>query len=246
MITYDPSLKIFSSSKINSSSVIHGFGTKQLGDAKKSETVVRFFKTNNISYKTIVVMQQIHSINTHIYVSYDSEEFKMIEDVDGLITTEPDTVLIARTGDCVPIIFSDEKNGIIGISHQGWRGSVKRMVQKMIKKMMEKGAQLQNLKVAIGLAIGQCCYEISDDLYYSFLEEFDGYSNKIFIHKHGKWYLNLLMLNYLLCLDIGLNKKHIDYFPFCTKCDKQRFFSFRRDKKQDYGEMMSFIVKRKI
>lgn len=248
MINFDFNLKIFTSSKINAEHYLSGFGTKQLGDAKKPEIIIRFFKTNNISYKTIVMMQQIHSINVNTYTANleKSEEFKTIEDVDGLITTDFDTILIARTGDCVPIQFCDNKNGVIGISHQGWRGSVKRMVQKMIKLMLEKGAQLQNLKVAIGPSIGQCCYEISDDLYYSFLEEFDGYSNKIFIHRQGRWYLNLPMLNYLLCLDVGIDKKHIDFFPFCTKCDKSRFFSFRRDKKQDYGEMMSFIVKQTI
>ena len=42
---------------------------------------------------------------------------------------------------------------------------------------------------------------------------------------------------------LGVSHKNIDHFPFCTRCDKKRFFSFRRDKKEDYGEMMGFIVK---
>lgn len=242
MITYNPSLKIFTSSKINTPEVTSGFGTKLLGDSKSSQNILNFFQFNNISYKTIVVMQQIHSINTHIFTSEDNEKYKVIEDVDGLITTEKNVILVARTGDCVPIIYYDEKNNIIGISHQGWRGSVKKMVQKMIQTMLDTGAQIQHIKIAIGPSIGACCYEISDDLYYEFLDELDGYSEKIFTHRHGKWHLNLLKLNYLLCLDMGIDKKHIDFFPFCTRCDKKRFFSFRRDKKQDYGEMMSFII----
>jgi polyphenol oxidase len=244
MITYNSSLKIFSSSKINSSEVISGFGTKDLGDAKKPEPIIMFLKTNNISYKSLVVMQQIHSINIHIYNKIqDSGDYQVIEDVDGLVTKEKDVVLVARTGDCVPIIYSDEKNNIIGISHQGWRGSVKKMVQKMIQTMLDLGAQIQYLKIAIGPSIGACCYEISDDLYYEFLDELNGYSEKIFTHRHGKWHLNLLLLNYLLCLDMGIDKNHIDFFPFCTRCDKKRFFSYRRDKKQDFGEMMSFIIR---
>ena len=72
--------------------------------------------------------------------------------------------------------------------------------------------------------------------------EFDGYADKIFHRHQGKLHLNLALLNYLQTKELGVPEKNIDHFPFCTRCDKKRFFSFRRDKKQDYGEMFSFIV----
>lgn len=244
MIIYNSEFKIYSSSLINDDGYFSGFGTRQLGDARKTEIVARFFHANGISYKTIVLMQQIHSVNVSQYKSQQNDQFQLIEDTDGVFTSEFNTVLITRTADCVPIQFCDKKNGIIGISHQGWRGSLKKMVHKMIQQMMLHGAQLQNIKVALGPSIGSCCYEISNDTYYEFLYEFNGYSQRIFTMRQGKWHINLILLNYLLLTEMGIPKKHIDFFPFCTRCDSSRFFSFRRDKKQDFGEMMSFIVKK--
>ena len=38
-----------------------------------------------------------------------------------------------------------------------------------------------------------------------------------------------------------LNKQNIDIFPFCTCCDKKRFYSYNRNKTTK--RMISFIIK---
>ena len=244
MIKYDDNLKIFSSSLINDNSFFSGFGTKLVGDGRKLENILNFFSSNNLTYKKLVIPEQIHSVNIEVFELKIKENLEKISETDGVITKEPGVVLTVVTADCSPIIFSDKKNSIIGISHQGWRGSVKRMVQKMVKKMIEVGGNSESIKVAIGPSIGECCYNINEERYYEFREEFDGYSDKIFHLRGGKRHLNLALLNYLLLLEKGIKKENIDYFPFCTKCDKNRFFSFRRDKKgKQYGEMFSLIMK---
>lgn len=242
MITYDTNLKIFSSSLISDDCFFAGFGSKEIGDARHLENVLNFFNYNNIFYKKIIIPEQIHSTNISFFTSQDNEKINKIEETDGLITKDSGVILTVITGDCCPLIFVDKKLGIIGIAHLGWRGSMKRMAQKMIDQMVSAGADVNFIKVALGPSIGECCYDVDDDRYYEFVEEFDGYSEKIFHRRHGKLHLNLTLLNYLLLLEKGIKKENIDYFPFCTKCDKNRFFSFRRDKKQDYGEMLSFIM----
>lgn len=239
---YDESLKIFYSSYINNKSVFSGFSTRDLGDGKfHVENIFRFFDKINYQYKKIVIMEQIHSTNIETYKSKTSEKLEKIEETDGVITKDKQIILTTVSADCVPLIFSDVKNGIVGISHQGWRGSVKRMGQKMVSRMLELGSELESIKVAIGPTIGECCYDIDEDRYFEFREEFDGYSEKIFHMRGGKIHLNLTLLNYLLLVEKGIPEANIDHFPFCTKCDKKRFFSFRRDKKEEYGEMFSFI-----
>jgi len=242
MITYDSNLKILSSSLISDDRFFAGFGSKEIGDARHLENVLNFFNYNNIFYKKIIIPEQIHSTNISFFTSQDNEKINKIEETDGLITKDSGVILTVITGDCCPLIFVDKKLGIIGIAHLGWRGSMKRMAQKMIDQMVSAGADVNFIKVALGPSIGECCYDVDDDRYYEFVEEFDGYSEKIFHRRHGKLHLNLTLLNYLLLLEKGIKKENIDYFPFCTKCDKNRFFSFRRDKKQDYGEMLSFIM----
>lgn len=244
MIVYDSNAKIFYPSSINDSNYYSGFATKSLGDGKiRIENIFKFFDTNNISYKQLVIPEQIHSINIDVYNSRTNEKLAKISETDGVITHEKELILTVVTADCCPIIFVEKNKGLIGISHQGWRGSIKRLCQKMISKIVEEGGMIDNIKIAIGPAIGDCCYNIDDDRYFEFLEEFDGYSKKIFYRRSGKWHLSLNKLNYILLLEKGIKKENIEYFPFCTKCDKNRFFSYRREKKSLQGEMFSFIMK---
>jgi YfiH family protein len=244
MIKYDNNLKIFSSSLINDDFYfISGFSTKALGDGRKINVIFDFFQKNKFSFKKIVVLEQIHSTNINFFNSKTNSILEKISDTDGVITKDKETVLIVRNADCLPLVFVEKENGLIGISHQGWRGSIKRMAKKMVDKMLELGGKKEKIIVGFGPAIGQCCYHIDEERYYQFKQEFDGYSDKIFSYRQGKIFLNLSLLNYLLLLDEGVSEKNIDFFPFCTKCDKNRFFSFRRDNKKNYGEMFNFIFK---
>lgn len=241
MILFDSTLSTFYSTLINDSNFQSGFGTKMLGDARHTATIIDFFGKNNIRYKNLVTLEQIHSANVEIYSTNNPNEPTRIEETDGVVTKTTGAILTVQTADCVPIIFADKLNKIIGISHQGWRGSIKRLQQKMILEMEKLGAKKGNIKAAIGPTIGECCYNIDQERYHSFLEEFDGYSEKIFQVRAGKRYLNLSLLNFLLLKEIGVSEKNIDYFPFCTSCDRTRFFSFRRDRHKESGEMLSYI-----
>lgn len=243
MIIYDSNLQIFYSTLINDDKVFSGFGTKALGDGRKTENLFNFFQTNWPGFKKIVIPEQIHSTNVTVFSSSLLDNLEKVSETDGIITKETDSILTVITADCAPIIFAEKTQGIIGVSHQGWRGSVRRLGQKMIKKIVELGGKKENIVAAIGPSIGECCYDIDDERYYQFIEEFDGYADKIFHRRQGKLHLNLSLLNYLQLTEIGVPEKNIDYFPFCTRCDKKRFFSFRRNSKADYGEMVSFVVK---
>ncbi len=243
MINYDSGLNIFSSTLINDRKYLADFATRAQGDARQIARILEFIKTSNIPYQKIVTLGQIHSTNIAFFDSKLQMNIEHLDDTDGVITKMSNVILTVITADCAPIIFVDKKSGIIGISHQGWRGSLKKLAVKMVELMLKHGAEKASIKVAIGPSIGSCCYSIDDDRYYSFLEEFDGYSAKIFHMHAGVRYLNLMLLNYLLLVNAGLKKENIDFFPFCTRCDKKRFFSFRRDKKSEYGEMFSFVTK---
>lgn len=241
MISFDPDLNIYTSSLINNK-FFGGFATRQLGDGMHLRTIVDFLKESEINFEKVIVPGQIHSSN--IEVINKQNENNLIEDTDGLITKEKNIVLTVRTADCLPIIFCDEKNGAIGISHQGWRGSLKKMAIKMVEKMMEEGANRENIKVMIGPGIGLCCYDVDDDRYFEFLEE--GYPENIFRTIKGRRHLNLTLLNYLLLIEAGIKKENIDFFPFCTSCNEEKFFSFRRDKhkhkQKNLQEMFSFVL----
>ncbi|MBI4226037.1 peptidoglycan editing factor PgeF [Candidatus Roizmanbacteria bacterium] len=244
MITYNPDLKIFCSTLINDDRYFSGFSSRDQGDARNIDNIIKYFNQQYISFKRLIILEQIHSTNIEVFQESEyQEQVEKLEDKDGVITNLPEVILIVRNADCVPLVFLDKLKGVIGISHQGWRGSLKKMSIKMVEQMTQLGVEKENLRVAIGPAIGACCYDVDDDRYYSFLQEFDGYSDKIFFKKKGRWHLSLPLLNYLQLLNSGVKKGNIDFFPFCTKCDRKRFFSRRRSKTENFEKMFNFVVK---
>lgn len=244
MIQYDSALLAYYSTLINKNGVAGYFGTRQTGDGRNLMNITDFLAKGDIPFERIVTLEQIHSANIAL-VSEAPEAHTVIEETDGIFTKLQKVALTVKTADCVPILYSDLKKEIIAITHQGWRGSLKRMPQKMIKKLVEEGAQVAHIRVAIGPSIGECCYTIDDDRHFEFLDEFDEDANKFFSHRGGKWHLNLTRLNYFLLASSGLKKENIDFFPFCTSCNRDRFFSFRRKqvKHKDFDRQFNVIVK---
>ncbi len=245
MIVFNEDKKIYYSTLINDKNYFSGFTTKLIGNGKKIETVFDFLNKNQINYSKVVIPEQIHSANLELVDDSNNNLIIKIPDCDAVLTIKNNLFLTVVTADCLPIIFLEKKLGVIGISHQGWRGSIKKLPIKIIDKIISLGGKKENIIVVIGPGIGQCCYSIKEDRYYQFLEEFDGFSKEIFLIRKGKVYLNLYKLNYLMLIRSGIKKTNIDFFPFCTYCQKDKFFSFRRykEKRDEFGEMLSFVIK---
>ncbi|PJC81633.1 hypothetical protein CO007_03650, partial [Candidatus Roizmanbacteria bacterium CG_4_8_14_3_um_filter_36_10] len=71
MITYDPNLKIFFSSLINDDHFFSGFATKAVSDGRKVKNVFNFFQSQSLSFKKIIIPEQIHSVNIELFQSKD-------------------------------------------------------------------------------------------------------------------------------------------------------------------------------
>ena len=109
MITYDSNLKIFTSTLVNNERFFGGFGTRYLGDGRRIDNIFNFFNNNDISYKTIVIPEQIHSTNVSVFNSNLIDNVERISETDGVITKESNNILTIITADCTPIMFV-EKN----------------------------------------------------------------------------------------------------------------------------------------
>ena len=51
---------------------------------------------------------------------------------------------------------------MIGLAHAGWKGTVKEIAKEMIQKWNAEGISSDEIHVAIGPAIGSCCYVVDD------------------------------------------------------------------------------------
>jgi YfiH family protein len=99
---------------------------------------------------------------------------------DAIVTNLKNLIIGLFTADCAPILFFDEKNSVIGAAHAGWQGAFKNITDNTIAKMVEIGAQIENIKVVIGPTIRQKSYEISEEFYDRFVGE-NSENKKFFI-----------------------------------------------------------------
>jgi YfiH family protein len=81
-------------------------------------------------------------------------------DADGLITETPGVPLVVATADCVPVIV--EGGHTTAVVHAGWRGVAARVLERAVEVMVSTGDR--PLRVAIGPAIGPCCYEVGAEV----------------------------------------------------------------------------------
>ena len=216
-----------------SKNIIAGFGTKQMGDGREKNLFTHYFKD-----QVLVTPKQIHSTNV---VEYKSGENTAPDRCDGVITKERNVVLTVITADCLPIIYYDSVSEIIGISHQGWQGTLSRLPSIMIDRMIELGGSAENIHCVFGPAINDCCYEIFGERLNKFQKEFN--SDLIFRKQGKNYFLNLSRANYLSLRASGISTQNIIYLPFCTSCDSEKFWSYHRDREIN-GEMLTFTMRR--
>ena len=76
--------------------------------------------------------------------------------------------------DCFPILLVDTKKKAVGAFHAGWRGTVKRIVEKGVGIMrLEFGSRPEDIHAAIGPGIQQCSFEVGEEVEDAFHTQFD-------------------------------------------------------------------------
>jgi YfiH family protein len=84
------------------------------------------------------------------------------EQCDALVTDRPDTVLMVRVADCVPVLLADPAAGVIGAAHAGRKGVAEGVVTACVEEMRVLGAA--EITAWIGPHICGRCYEVPDAL----------------------------------------------------------------------------------
>ena len=165
-----------------------------------------------------------------------------ISGVDGLLTNETDCLLTACFADCTPIFFWSEKCSAVGLAHAGWKGTVSEIASEMIQRFRQDyGILAEDISAAIGPSIGQCCYEV-DDQVVNRIKDISGISfQDVIIPKdNGHYMLNLQRLNKLILLKNGIFPENIFTTTLCTSCRTDIFFSHRKEGGPT-GRMMGYI-----
>ena len=161
---------------------------------------------------------------------------------DGLVCDRVGPVLGAFAADCIPLLFADPVARVIGSAHAGWRGTLGGVAQNVIARMTELGGKPPQIRVALGPSIGPCCFEVGDEVVALFRAAFGELPNMV-VPGPRKQHIDLRVAMRAGLERAGVAPAHIDDRPPCTRCESERFFSYRRDGKEG-GVHMGFIAMR--
>lgn len=183
----------------------------------------------NISKEKIFSAKQVHGTDV-LVITDNNYDKKDIGEKDGLVTNVKNIALCTYHADCVPIYFYDNNKQVIGIAHAGWKGTLNNINKNIIDNMVGKfDCNLKDIYVAIGPSIGPCCYEIGEDVFELFIQEYNENPN-IFVKVDKKIFLNLWEVNKINILNLGIEENNISNNQICTSCNVDKFHSYRKEK----------------
>lgn len=155
---------------------------------------------------------------------------------DAAITRSTSVVLAVRVADCMPVLFADRDDSVVGVAHAGWRGLAAGVLENVLAAM---NCDTARVDAWLGPAIGRGAFEVGADVRDAFVAADPG--AVAFVQKSpDKWLCDLEALARMRLARAGV--RSVAGGGLCTYSDRARFFSYRRD--GTGGRMAAFIWRR--
>lgn len=183
--------------------------------------------------KEILIPNQTHSL-----IFLEKEDFlNTVPEGDAILSNSPNTVLAVRVADCIGALFYAPEKGIIGTVHAGWRGLSKKIFSAFFARAKERyGVFPEDFFVALSPSLGKCCAEFSDP--YS---ETPAHFHPFVEAENGKSFVDLWQIAKEEFLENGVLESQIEMPAFCTKCSKEKIWSYRKGDKDERNIFFLFL-----
>jgi polyphenol oxidase len=181
-----------------------------------------------VSAARLVEAQQVHG--REVAVVDHRHAGRTIRGVDALITASRRIWLAVHTADCVPVLILDPGRPAAAAVHAGWRGVAAGVVPAAMGRLQTVcGTVPARCRVALGPAIGGCCYEVDAPVAQA-MGGAPWWPTAAQPGGPGRWYLDLRRAVVAQLADCGVPLEHIETIPACTRCQPDVFFSYRRER----------------
>lgn len=201
----------------------------------KQELVIenwnRFLDAAGVQNREFVCGSQVHGNNVVIAGVEDLRPAYgpgLMHDADGYVTSLCNVPLVIFTADCVPLLLSDEENGVIGAIHCGWKSTVADIEGQAIEKMLSLGADPSTIHAALGPAIDVCCFEVGPEVIIAVQDLLNYPATDCYtLKRNGKYMLDLRGVVVKRLIQLGLKPDNIEKVGGCTMCHPNMYFSHR-------------------
>lgn len=202
------------------------------------------------SPQAMVVGQQVHGSRVATVGEAEAgrgslDPGEALPGCDALVTATPGLFLTVLAADCVPLLYYDPVRRVVGAAHAGWRGTARGIARAVVARMEEAfGTRPSDLHVAIGPAIGGCCYPVGEEVVRALAASLPeapldpaagffppGAPGAGGVPAGGPaegWRVDLKQLNEGQLVAAGVRPERIVRAPHCTFHEPDLFFSYRR------------------
>ena len=152
----------------------------------------------------------------------DADTTASVVQADAAVARNRGTVCIVKIADCMPVLFADEAGSVVAAAHAGWRGLAAGVLEATVDTMRAPSA----IHAWLGPAIGPRVYEVGDEV----RAAIGGPDAAFRATRPGHWLLDLYAVARARLERAGVHR--IYGGGFCTYTERERFFSYRRDRGQ--------------
>jgi YfiH family protein len=217
---------------------------RAVGDeaARVDENHRRFSSAVGYGGGALYEVSQVHAAGVRQVSPVEDAVLVRRYEADALVAPRGAIAIGVRVADCVPLLIADVAGGAVAAIHAGWRGTVAGVVEAGVHALLAIGdGDPRALRVAMFPHIRRCCFEVGDDV--AFALQAASPDPSAIDRSRKKPHVDLAAILRAKLGELGVGAAAIDDVPGCTRCEPERFFSFRRDGQRS-GRHLAAIVSR--
>lgn len=201
----------------------------------------RCAKALGVGLEKLFLLSQVHGTNAVVLTGTEDRDEVILRQADIHASRVAGVACCVRSADCVSILLGDRVSGAVTAVHSGWVGTVANVVGAGVQ-VLRSLAPAADIVAAIGPHIETCCFEVDDDVAER-LANASTLGTFVVDRSRTKPHVNLRKIIRAQLIEAGVDSAQIDDVHGCTVCNKERYFSYRRDATKS-GRMLAGIVAR--
>jgi hypothetical protein len=173
-----------------------------------------------LNAEELVFVRQVHGHRVRVIDDRPAGDSAALPEADAMLTDRAGKFLVVQVADCQPILIFDPVRRVVANVHCGWRGSVADVAGRTVAALHGRfGCAPQDLLVGIGPSLGPCCAE--------FVNYRAEIPNRFWDYRRDSVCFDFWAMTRDQLIAAGVAADHIEISGLCTRCDTERFFSYR-------------------
>ena len=172
----------------------------------------------------LVFVRQVHGVGVQVVDGRPAGDDGTLPEADVLITDRAGKFLVVQVADCQAVLMFDPVRRVVANVHCGWRGSVANVAGRAVEALHGRfGCDPKDFLVGIGPSLGPCCAE-----FVNYRQEIP---SRLWAYRRDTVYFDFWAMTRDQLTAAGVREDRIEISRLCTRCNGDRFFSYRGAKR---------------